>query len=58
MPRKPKEKIEVITTIPQAMPILALRNSAFFPHQIVPLSIGRESSIQAVEEALREEDCS
>ncbi|MEW6510056.1 MAG: endopeptidase La [Bacteroidota bacterium] len=37
------------------MPVLPLRNSVFFPHQVTPLTIGRESSIQAVEEAVRDE---
>jgi ATP-dependent Lon protease len=37
------------------MPVLPLRNSVFFPHQVTPLSIGRESSVRAVEEAVRDE---
>jgi len=43
------------TGVPQAMPVLPLRNSVFFPHQVTPLSIGRESSVRAVEEAVRDE---
>ncbi len=41
--------------VPLAMPVLPLRNSVFFPRQVVPLSIGRESSIRVIEEALKEE---
>lgn len=41
--------------VPQAMPVLPLRNSVFFPHQVTPLSIGRESSVRAIEEAVRDE---
>jgi len=41
--------------VPQAMPVLPLRNSVFFPRQVMPLSIGRESSIKVLEEALKDE---
>ncbi len=41
--------------VPQAVPVLPLRNSVFFPHQVMPLSIGRESSIKVLEEALKDE---
>jgi ATP-dependent Lon protease len=41
--------------VPQAMAVLPLRNSVFFPHQVMPLSIGRESSIKVLEEALKED---
>jgi ATP-dependent Lon protease len=41
--------------VPRAMPVLALRNSVFFPQQVMPLSVGRESSLKAVEEALKDE---
>jgi ATP-dependent Lon protease len=42
------------TNVPQAMPVLPLRNSVFFPKQVMPLSIGRESSIRVVEEAQKD----
>jgi len=41
--------------VPQALPVLPLRNSVFFPRQVLPLSIGRESSIRVIEEALKED---
>ncbi|MCK5572746.1 MAG: LON peptidase substrate-binding domain-containing protein, partial [Bacteroidetes bacterium] len=40
-------------SVPQAMPVLPLRNSVFFPHQVIPLSVGREASIQVIEEAMK-----
>jgi ATP-dependent Lon protease len=42
-------------SVPQALPVLPLRNSVFFPRQVMPLAVGRESSIKVVEEALRED---
>ncbi len=41
--------------VPQALPVLPLRNSVFFPRQVMPLSVGRESSIKVVDEALKDE---
>jgi ATP-dependent Lon protease len=41
--------------VPQAIAVLPLRNSVFFPRQVMPLSIGRESSIKVVEEALKDD---
>lgn len=43
------------TQVPQALAILPLRNSVFFPGQIMPLSVGRESSIRVIEEALKDD---
>ncbi len=43
------------TKVPQAMAVLPLRNSVFFPRQVMPLSIGRESSIRVVEEGLKDD---
>ncbi len=41
--------------VPQALAVLPLRNSVFFPRQVLPLSIGRESSIKVIEEALKDD---
>jgi ATP-dependent Lon protease len=43
------------STVPQALPVLPLRNAVFFPHQVTPLSVGRGASIRAIEEAARGE---
>jgi ATP-dependent Lon protease len=52
-----QQQIDLSTpsSVPYALPILTLRNSVFFPHQVQPLSVGRESSIKAIDEALREQ---
>ncbi len=36
--------------IPQVLPVLPLRNTVIFPNQILPISVGREKSIQLIRE--------
>jgi ATP-dependent Lon protease len=50
-----RKTIMTKTSVPQAIAVLPLRNSVFFPRQVMPLSIGRESSIKVVEEALKDD---
>jgi ATP-dependent Lon protease len=38
--------------IPETLPMLPVRDIVIFPYMILPLFVGRESSIKAVEEAL------
>ncbi|MCQ2181026.1 MAG: endopeptidase La [Bacteroidales bacterium] len=40
--------------LPDALPILALRNAVLFPGTIFPITIGREKSIKLIEDAERE----
>ena len=40
--------------IPETLPVIPLRNSVFFPRQVLPISIGRESSLLGIEAATRE----
>ncbi|MGH9653819.1 MAG: LON peptidase substrate-binding domain-containing protein, partial [Bryobacteraceae bacterium] len=37
------------------LPVLPLKNTILFPGLLLPLSVGRESSLQAVEAALKTE---
>jgi ATP-dependent Lon protease len=37
----------------RAYPVLPLRNIVVFPHMIVPLFVGREKSVRALEEVMR-----
>jgi ATP-dependent Lon protease len=39
----------------EALPVLPLRDIVVFPHMIVPLFVGREKSIKALEEVMRED---
>jgi ATP-dependent Lon protease len=39
----------------ETMPVLPLRDIVVFPHMIVPLFVGREKSIRALEEVMRED---
>jgi len=46
------EKVE----IPQTLPMLPVRDIVVFPYMIIPLFVGRDSSIKSVEEALARND--
>ena len=37
---------------PRTLPLLPLRDIIVFPHMVVPLFVGREKSINALEEAM------
>ncbi len=45
-----------MTEMLQSLPVLPLRNSVVFPHVLMPLSVGRQISIAAVEAALATQD--
>ncbi|WP_045390430.1 endopeptidase La [Falsirhodobacter sp. alg1] len=42
-------------TLPQSYPVLPLRDIVVFPHMIVPLFVGREKSVRALEEVMPED---
>src|SRR6185437_1983061 len=42
--------------IPQTLPMLPVRDIVVFPNMIIPLFVGRDSSIKSVEEALAHSD--
>jgi ATP-dependent Lon protease len=44
--------MEEAPRLPDILPVLPLKDAVLFPYIIVPLSIGRESSIRAVDQAL------
>ena len=39
----------------EVYPVLPLRDIVVFPHMIVPLFVGRERSVKALEDVMKEE---
>ena len=54
MAKKTTEKSSAENPV-EVLPVLPLRDIVVFPHMIVPLFVGREKSIKALEEVMREE---
>ncbi len=52
-PHKDEEQSELI--IPATLPLLAVRDVVVFPNMVLPLFVGRESSVAAIEAALAED---
>jgi ATP-dependent Lon protease len=51
-------KVSKVPAVPgsaETLPVLPLRDIVVFPHMIVPLFVGREKSIKALEEVMRED---
>jgi ATP-dependent Lon protease len=48
-----KPRLPLVPGSTQAFPVLPLRDIVVFPHMIVPLFVGREKSIRALEEVMR-----
>jgi len=52
MEKKSSEKNETnITEIPQKLPLLPIRDLVVFPHSVVPLLVGRDKSLAAIQSA-------
>jgi ATP-dependent Lon protease len=49
-------KREVKRELPQLVPVLPVRNTVLFPSTAVPLVVGRQKSIQSVQQALKNGD--
>ena len=50
----PPESREENVSIPDVLPVMALKDTVLFPFVMVPLSVGRERSVAAVDQALAE----
>lgn len=44
------QPVEGITSVPEILPILALRNTVLFPQQVIPIYIGREHSLKLIDD--------
>ena len=51
MADKPESTLES-TTNPKNIPLLPLRDVVVYPHMVIPLFVGREKSILALDEAM------
>src|ERR1700710_2251452 len=49
----PKPRPSIVHGESHSYPVLPLRDIVVFPHMIVPLFVGREKSIRALEEGMR-----
>ena len=41
-----------VTTAPKRLPILPLRDVVVYPHMVIPLFVGRERSVVALDQAM------
>lgn len=48
-----ESEADKITSIPDELPILPLRNTVLFPGVVLPITVGRDKSIKAVNEAYK-----
>lgn len=46
-----EEEAEQLDAIPEEIPILALKNTVLFPNNVIPITVGRDKSIKAINEA-------
>jgi ATP-dependent Lon protease len=51
LPTPDEEKEMSRTEVPEALPILALRNTVLFPGVVLPITVGRDASLNLVKEA-------
>src|SRR5277367_6451540 len=54
-PDRGRERAHRATTASEPMPVLPLRDIVVFPHMIVPLFVGREKSVRALEAVMKDD---
>ena len=55
LPANPKDKLGFSSGGRELMPLLPLRDIAVFPYMVVPLFVGREKSVAALEDSMGKE---
>ena len=50
---QPEDNAERLTSIPEDIPILPLRNTVAYPFSVLPLAVGMPRSVKLIEEALQ-----
>jgi ATP-dependent Lon protease len=53
--RSPIDSPDEVVRLPDVLPVLPLKSTVVFPYIILPLSVGRDASLQAVDRALTED---
>lgn len=56
LPVSTNEDDEDTVTVPESLPILALRNTVLFPGVMLPITVGRKASIKLVQHAAKEDN--
>ena len=56
MPTPDEEKVMDAEDVPRELPILTLRNTVLFPGVVLPITVGRDTSLQLVKEAFSEDE--
>jgi ATP-dependent Lon protease len=46
-----EDETEEAGTLPEDIPILALKNTVLFPNNVIPITVGRDKSIKAINQA-------
>ncbi len=49
-----EQSSEIIPGSPRFVPVLPLRDVVVYPHMVIPLFVGREKSVRALEEAIKD----
>ena len=55
LPTAEEEEEMSTSAIPDALPILALRNTVLFPGVVLPITVGRDASLKLVKDAFGED---
>jgi len=54
-PETPKREARIVPIKAELLPVLPLRDIVVFPHMIVPLFVGREKSVRALEAVMKDD---